>query len=252
MSFLSALKHIFVSKKSPAPRINLNQVQQIIGYRFNDQSLLTLALMHRSYVSASSETDESNERMEFVGDSVLGLIIAHQLFNDHPHWHEGELTKVKALLVNETTLAEIGKEIGLNQHIFLSSEEDKAGGSERPSIVSDAVESVIAAIYLDGGLEAAKTFVLEQIYSRKAEVCADSSQRNYKGELLELVQGRGENMPRYDVVSQTGPDHDKTFNVVVSISGRALGSGIGSSKKEAEQKAAAEALERLLEENSRR
>lgn len=245
MSFFSALKQIFVSRKTKSRRVDLEQVQEIIGYRFNDVSLLSLAMTHRSYASTNVNADESNERMEFVGDSVLGLVIAHQLFADHPNWREGELTKVKALLVNETTLAEIGKEIGLNQHIFLSAEEEKSGGWERPSIVSDAVESVIAAIYFDGGFEAAKKFVLEQIYSRKADVRADSSQRNYKGELLELVQGRGESMPRYDVVSQSGPDHEKTFNVVVSISGRTLGSGIGSSKKEAEQKAAAEALERL-------
>jgi len=247
MGFLDTLKQIFLPKKSKPRLVNLDKVQDIIGYRFNNLSLLTLALTHRSYLSNNSKSDESNERMEFVGDSVLGLVIAHQLFSDHPDWREGELTKVKALLVNETTLAEIGMEIGLNQHIFLSTEEEKSGGHERPSIVSDAVESVIAAIYMDGGFEAARKFVFDQIYSRKADVRADSSQRNYKGELLELVQGRGENMPRYDVVSQTGPDHDKTFNVVVSINGRALGSGVGSSKKEAEQKAAAEALERLNE-----
>ena len=247
MGFLDTLKQIFSSKKSPVRRLNLDKIQNIIGYQFNDTRLLTLALTHRSFVSSSKDSGESNERMEFVGDSVLGLVIAHQLFKDHPDWREGELTKVKALLVNETTLAEIGREIGLNKHILLSTEEEKSGGSERPSIVSDALESVIAAIYLDGGFDAAKKFVLEQIYSRKADVRADSSQRNYKGELLELVQGRGESMPRYDVISQTGPDHEKTFNVVVSISGRALGSGIGLSKKEAEQKAAAEALERLSE-----
>jgi len=247
MGFLDTLKQIFLPKKSKPRLVNLDKVQDIIGYRFNNLSLLTLALTHRSYLSNNSKSDESNERMEFVGDSVLGLVIAHQLFSDHPDWREGELTKVKALLVNETTLAEIGMEIGLNQHIFLSTEEEKSGGHERPSIVSDAVESVIAAIYMDGGFEAARKFVLDQIYSRKADVRADSSQRNYKGELLELVQGKGERMPRYDVVSQTGPDHDKTFNVVVSINGRALGSGVGSSKKEAEQKAAAEALERLNE-----
>lgn len=247
MGFLDTLKQIFLPKKPKLRCVNLDQVQDIIGYRFTNLSLLTLALTHRSYSSNNSESDESNERMEFVGDSVLGLVIAHQLFSDHPDWREGELTKVKALLVNETTLAEIGMEIGLNHHIFLSPEEEKSGGHDRPSIVSDAVESVIAAIYMDGGFEAARKFVLVQIYSQKADVRADSSQRNYKGELLELVQGRGESMPRYDVVSQTGPDHDKTFNVVVSINGRALGSGVGSSKKEAEQKAAAEALESLNE-----
>lgn len=247
MGFLDTLKQIFLHKKADTHNVNLEQVQSIIGYHFNDISLLNLALTHRSSVNSNQDTDDSNERMEFVGDSVLGLVIAHQLFNDHPDWREGELTKVKALLVNEITLSEIGKEIGLNHQIFLSSEEEKSGGAERASIVSDAVESVIAAIYLDGGFEPAKKFILEQIYSRKAELRADSSQRNYKGELLELVQGKGESMPRYDVVSQTGPDHEKTFNVVVSISGRALGNGIGLSKKEAEQRAAAEALERLKE-----
>jgi ribonuclease-3 len=245
MSLISTLKRIF-SKTTTVRKVNIESVQRLIGYRFNEPSHLKLALTHRSFASANETADESNERMEFLGDSVLGLVIAHQLFKDHPHWREGELTKVKALLVNETTLSEIGKELGLNQHIFLSSDEDKAGGAERPSIVSDAVESIIAAIYIDGGLEPARKFIIEQIYSRKSNVQADSSQRNYKGELLELVQGKGEGMPRYDVVSQTGPDHEKTFNVVVSINGKALGSGIGSSKKEAEQKAAAEALERIL------
>jgi ribonuclease-3 len=247
MGFIDTLKHIFLHKKTTSNRVNLEKVQEIIGYRFNDITHLKQALTHRSFASSNSDSDESNERMEFVGDSVLGLVIAHQLFADHPDWREGELTKVKALLVNETTLSEIGKEIGLNSHIYLSAEEEKSGGAERPSIVSDAVESVIAAIYMDGGFGAARKFVLEQIYTRKADVRADSSQRNYKGELLELVQGRGESMPRYEVISQTGPDHEKTFNVVVSISGRPLGSGIGSSKKEAEQKAAAEALDSLRE-----
>lgn len=246
MSLLSTLKNIF--KKQTAPeQINIEKVQQILGYRFNDTSNLKLALTHRSYAAGNSDIDESNERMEFLGDSVLGLVIAHQLFKDHPDWREGDLTKVKALLVNETTLYEIGIEIGLNRHIFLSTDEDKAGGAERPSIVSDAVESVIAAIHLDGGYEAARKFILEQIYSRKSNIQADSSQRNFKGELLELVQGKGEGMPRYEVISEAGPDHEKTFNVVVSISGKTIGSGVGSSKKEAEQKAAAEALEQISE-----
>jgi len=246
MGLLNTLKKIF-SKNSVVEQINVDKVEQIIGYKFDDPSHLILALTHRSFSSTNVDVDESNERMEFLGDSVLGLVIAHQLYQDHPEWREGELTKVKALLVNETTLSEIGKEIGLNEHIFLSSDEDKAGGSERPSIVSDALESVIAAVYFDGGLAAARKFVLKQIYSRKSNVQADSSQRNYKGDLLELVQGKGNSMPRYEVISETGPDHEKTFNVVVSINGKAVGSGIGSSKKEAEQKAAAEALERLLE-----
>lgn len=245
MSFWDTVKSIFAPRTIPERKVDLAKVQSIIGYRFNDLSLLALALTHRSYTNNSELVNESNERMEFLGDSVLGLIIAEQLFADHPDWHEGDLTKMKALLVNEITLAEVGKEIGLNQHIYLSSEEDKSGGAERPSIVSDAMESVMAAIYLDGGINAAKKFILKNIYSRKEMVSADSSQRNYKGELLELIQGSGRGMPRYDVVSETGPDHDKTFNIVVRLNGQDLGRGVGLSKKEAEQKAAAEALEHI-------
>lgn len=247
MSFWNTVKSIFVSSSPVERSVDLAKVQSIIGYRFNDQNLLALALTHRSYTNNSELVNESNERMEFLGDSVLGLLIAEQLFADHPDWHEGELTQMKALLVNETTLAEIGKDIGLNQHIYLSTEEEKSGGAERSSIVSDAMESVMAAVYLDGGIEAAKKFILRVIYSRKEMISADSSQRNYKGELLELIQASGKGMPRYDVVSESGPDHDKTFNIVVRLNGQDLGQGIGLSKKEAEQKAAAEALEHINE-----
>lgn len=246
MGLLNTFRKLF-KKDSAFSHINIREVERIIGYEFNNPFHLRLALTHRSFSGNVNGKDESNERMEFLGDSVLGLVIAHRLFLDHPDWHEGDLTKVKALLVNETTLSEIGKEIGLNHHIILSPDEEKAGGAERPSIVSDAVESVIAAIYLDGGFEAARRFVLREIYSRKSNVQADSSQRNYKGELLELVQARGEGMPRYDVISEVGPDHEKTFNVVVNINGKTVGNGVGFSKKEAEQRAAAEALEQMLQ-----
>ncbi len=247
MSIWNTVKSIFVPSPAVEKKVDLAKVQSIIGYHFKDQSLLALALTHRSYTNNSELVNESNERMEFLGDSVLGLLIAELLFADHPEWHEGDLTKMKALLVNETTLAEVGKEIGLNQHIYLSTEENKSGGAERPSIVSDAMESVMAAVYLDGGIDAAKKFILRVIYSRKEMISADSSQRNYKGELLELIQASGKGLPRYDVVSESGPDHDKTFNIVVSLNGRDLGHGLGLSKKEAEQKAAAEALEHFNE-----
>lgn len=250
MSFWSTLKNVFSVNKTSGRIVNLLKVQSIIGYRFNKPSWLTLALTHRSYTSNDDSVGQSNERMEFLGDSVLGLIVAEQLYADHPDWHEGDLTKIKARLVNEITLAEIGRDVGLNRHIYLSSEEEKSGGCERASIVSDAVESVIAAVYLDGGLEAARKMILRLIYSRKEFICADDSQHNFKGELLELVQGKGGGMPRYDVISESGPDHEKVFNVAVSVNGRILGSGVGNSKKEAEQKAAAEALDGLNESSS--
>jgi ribonuclease-3 len=228
-------------------RDGLSQVQHILGYHFRNESLLTLALTHRSFSNSRDVNRTSNERLEYLGDSVLGLVIADRLYHDHPDLREGELTKLKAMLVNETTLSNIGKEMELNQHIRLSAEEDKLGGRERPSIISDAFESVIGAVYIDGGLEAARDVILRSIYLRKEVIITDDSQKNFKGELLELIQARGEGMPRYDVVSESGPDHEKEFTVVVFVADRRIGTGVGSTKKEAEQRAAAMALDAFRE-----
>jgi ribonuclease-3 len=232
-------------KKDP-----LQQVQKLIAYQFRDLSLLETSLTHRSYAHSNDNRIMSNERLEFLGDSVLDLVIAEQLYRDHPEMDEGELTKTKAMLVNESTLAEIGRQIHLNKYLRLAPEEVRTGGRERPSIISDAVESVIAAVFLDGGIEAAREMILRLIYARKDDIVADKSRRNFKGELLELVQARGEGFPRYEVVSESGPDHNKVFNVDVYVGDQKLGSGSGSSKKEAEQKAAAMALRRYRKRRS--
>jgi ribonuclease III len=224
---------------------DLKGVQMLIGYHFRDPSLLRLGLTHRSFARATYQDLPSNERLEFLGDSVLGLIISDQLYRDHPEEGEGNLTKTKAMLVNETTLSSVSRELGLNAHIRLSPEEERSGGRERASIISDAFESVIGAVFLDGGLDAARDVVLRLIYTRKHRIVSDTSQRNYKGDLLEMVQARGQGVPRYDVISEEGPDHEKTFHVIVSIGGQRLGEGMGLSKKEAEQKAAGQALEAL-------
>ncbi|MEW6050334.1 MAG: ribonuclease III [Candidatus Zixiibacteriota bacterium] len=228
-----------------ADTARLEDLQEIIGYHFRDVRTLQLGLTHRSYSRSNGQIIPSNERLEFLGDSVLGLVIAARLYDDYPDEGEGNLTKTKALLVNETTLAGIGRKLRINVYIRLSPEEERAGGRERPSIISDAFESIIGAVFLDGGLEPARDVVLRLIYTHKDHVVADSSQRNYKGELLELIQSRGNGAPRYDVVSEVGPDHDKVFHVVVTIGGEEAGKGSGSSKKEAEQRAACQALEYL-------
>ncbi len=243
MSLWGRLKNLFKSQEGAPPPCDLEEVQRIVGYHFRDESLLELALTHRSYHRQTETQRPSNERLEYLGDSVLGLIIAHQLYRDYPRLREGQLTKIKAMLVNETTLSTIGKEIGLNDHILISPEEERLGGRDRASIISDAFESVIGAVYLDGGLEPARALVLRHIYRRKEEITADESQKNYKGELLELIQAKGNGMPRYDVVWEKGPDHEKQFKVVVYVGTRSIGTGVGLSKKEAEQRAAAEALE---------
>jgi ribonuclease-3 len=242
MSIGNWLKRVF-TKRVRIDQQELNQFQALIGYQFTNRDLLTLALTHRSLVRAGSYYRPSNERLEFLGDSVLGLVIAHKLYQDHPDKREGDLTKLKAMLVSETALFHVGTQIGLNRFIHVSQEEEKTGGRERASIVSDAFESVIGAVYLDGGLEPAREVVLKLIYSRKTAILADTSQMNYKGDLLELTQSLGEGMPRYDVVAERGPDHEKTFHVVVRINGDMVGEGWGLSKKEAEQRAACMALE---------
>lgn len=237
------LKNTFGAKSAEPSEQDLGAVQRIVGYTFRDETLLKLALTHRSFHRQNEEDRPSNERLEYLGDSVLGLIIADKLFHDHGDLREGQLTKIKAMLVNETTLATIGRDIGLNEHVLLSPEEDRLGGRERASIISDAFESIIGAVYLDGGLEAARDVVLRLIYRKKNSIMSDASQRNYKGELLELIQARGNGMPRYDVAWEKGPDHEKEFKVMVFVGDRSVGTGIGFSKKEAEQKAAAEALD---------
>jgi len=242
MDLWNKLKKILNSNKN-TEKICLEKVQDIIGYHFHDYTQLLLSLTHRSYSYSKFQNNQSNERLEFLGDSVLGLIIAEQLFNDHPDLFEGELTKIKALLVSETTLAELAIDCGLNQHLLLAPEEDRCGGRERPSIVSDAFESILGAVFLDGGLDAARDVVLRLIYVHKDKVLSDSSRRNFKGELLEQIQAQGNGMPRYDVISEEGPDHAKIFTVEVNVGGDVIGRGKGNTKKEAEQKAASDAIE---------
>ena len=243
MTLWNKIRHFFTTTDIDIDDKKLDEVQHLIGYTFRDRNLLSLSLTHRSFLRYNNQRNCSNERLEFLGDSVLGLVIASRLYRDHPDESEGNLTKIKAMMVNESTLSTVSRTVGLNAYILLSPEEEKSGGRDRSSIISDAFESVIGAVYLDGGFEAARDVVLRLIYTRKENIITDDNQRNYKGDLLELVQARGEGMPRYDVVSEKGPDHEKEFQVIVTVSGLVVGEGAGSSKKEAEQKAACMALE---------
>jgi len=224
----------------------MSEFQNVIGYTFNDVELLKVALTHRSFAKSDEHNRlPSNERLEFLGDSVLGLITAEHLYKVYPKKYEGGLTKFKALLVNEITLCRQAKMMGLGNFILLSRDEFNAGGKNRTSILADAFEAVLGAIYLDGGLDPAKSFVKKYILDYSEKIAADKTFRNYKGDLLEYLQGRGEGMPRYEVAMENGPDHNKLFTVDVFTNGKAIGSGSGPSKKEAEQKAASEALKYL-------
>ena len=221
---------------------NLEEFQGKIRYYFNDKELLIEALSHSSYANEKRKGRNSNERLEFLGDSVLSIVVSQYLFEHFTHLPEGELTKIRASLVCEKSLYEFAKQIDLGEHILLGKGEENTGGRERVSILADAFEAVIAAVFLDGGLEAAKRHILKfipkDIDDRKPVSFSD-----HKTILQEIFQKNPEEKVEYKLVGQSGPDHNKAFKVQVRLNSNVIGTGIGRSKKEAEQMAAKEALE---------
>jgi ribonuclease-3 len=221
----------------------IRQLENKINYQFSDQKLFKTALSHRS--SLKDTGLESNERLEFLGDAVLGMIVSAFLYSEYEDLSEGDLTRMKATLVNETVLSRAALSFGLGEFIYLSPEEKKAGGDTRPSITADAFEALLGAVYLDGGFEQAQKLVYRYILNDHLDIIDDKKLHNYKGELLEYMQARGSDMPFYQVKDQIGPDHDKMFVVGVYVDNVLLGEGRGKSKKVAEQKAAREALKMI-------
>ncbi len=218
----------------------MEQLQNNLGYHFKNPALLARALTHSSYANERHVDTGDNERLEFLGDSVLGFIAAEYLFANHRDFPEGELTKLRAYAVCEKSLFSYAEEIGLGNYLKLGKGEERTGGRTRPSVLSDAFEAVIAAIYLDGGMDEAKKFVLRFVVPY---VEAKPTFKDYKTMLQEVVQkNQGETL-EYVLVSETGPDHDKCFTVEVHLNSNVIGRGVGGSKKKAEQNAAKEALE---------
>ena len=223
----------------------IKELEEAIGYRFHNISLLQNALTHSSYANERWHNGLlSNERLEFLGDSVLGMLVAEYLYRSFPNRPEGELTRMRADMVCEGTLAAAANRIGLGKHLLLGHGEEQGGGRSRDSILADAMESVIAACFLDGGLDAAlevvRRFILVEVPVTKLHNV------DYKTQLQELVQQKKNQALSYTLVGQSGPDHDKSFDVEVSLNGQVVGSGSGSSKKRAEQDAARAAIEKLF------
>ena len=218
-----------------------SEFEKKIGYTFKKKELLHEALSHSSYSNEAKRGMNSNERLEFLGDSVLSIIVSEHLFRHFRHLPEGDLTKIRASLVCEKALFEFSKKIDLGKYILLGKGEENSGGRERPSIVSDAFEAVIAAIFLDGGMKAASKYVLSFI---PKDLAADSSKslHDYKTALQEIIQKNPEERVEYVLADQTGPDHDRKFVVQVRLNSNVIGTGEGHSKKQAEQAAAREAL----------
>lgn len=219
----------------------MKELEEKIGYRYKDPALLRMAVTHSSYANESKGRVACNERLEFLGDSVLGMIVADYLFSHCPNVPEGGLSKQRAELVCEKALCRFAKEIDLGEYILLGKGEKHTGGEERPSILADAFEAVIASIYLDGGIGCAKKFVLRFI-KKALEEQKPRAFRDYKTMLQEVVQQNPEERLEYVLVGESGPDHDKHFVAEVRLNSNVLSRGGGRSKKEAEQQAAREAL----------
>ena len=223
----------------------MEKLEQKIGYSFKNRALLQTALTHSSYANERHDSAcQSYERLEFLGDSILGLVTADFLYHHEPKLPEGKMTRLRAELVCEASLHKVALELGLGAYMRLGKGEEHTGGRERPSILADMVESIIAAMYLDGGLDRAREFVLSRVLNN-VEISETHRSADYKTELQELVQQKSGQQIRYEMVSQTDPDHNKVFTFRVSINGQSAGEGSGRTKKEAEQMAACMALEAL-------
>ena len=223
---------------------DLSALQDRLGHRFEDPDLLVLALTHRSWC-AENASEGSNERLEFLGDAVLGLVVTDHLYQRFPDLPEGELAKARAWIVSAASLAEVGAVLGLGEVVLLGKGEHHSGGREKPSILADAMEAVLGAVYLDGGLEPARRLVLDLVGARITEAAEGPGGNDHKTRLQELGARRWEELPAYEVRDE-GPDHDKRFFAVVRLGGEEWGRGEGRSKKQAEQAAARSAWERLV------
>lgn len=220
----------------------MQELQTKLNYEFKDPSLIRTALTHSSY--ANEHRCQSNERLEFLGDSILGMVVAAYLYRLYPDMPEGKMTRLRAELVCEQSLHRVARELGFGENLRLGKGEELSGGRERASILADCVEAVIAALYLDGGFDTARAFIMEHILSN-LEQPDFAYGSDYKTELQELVQQKPNQSLSYAMVAESGPDHRKTFTAEVRLNGAVLGTGEGRTKKEAEQNAACVALRAL-------
>lgn len=220
------------------------EIQQRIAYTYRKTGLLERALTHKSYAN-ENRLSNHNERMEFLGDAVLGLVVSEFLMKTCPDSTEGDLSRLRAAVVSEPALAAVARGLGLGEYLLLGRGEEQTGGRDKDSLLADCLEALIASVYLDAGKDAAEAFIMRFFEDIIKKTCASGGTFDYKTELQELCQDRLKQLPEYKVVSETGPDHQKQFEVELLVKGQVHGRGAGRSKKEAEQRAAKEALEKL-------
>jgi ribonuclease-3 len=224
----------------------LHELESRLGVRFSDINLLNQSLTHTSFIGEKEESRlESNQRLEYLGDAVLGLAVSFYLYEQHPELFEGQLTKIKAAAVSEPILCRVAEELQLGRYLLLGRGEELTGGRQRPSILSDALEAIVAAIFLDRGFEEAQRFIRRTFGAIIEDIRHQRQGQDFKSMLQEKIQSRTNRAPEYEVVEEIGPDHNKRFVVEVRMDDQILGTGFGASKKEAEQAAAAQALEAI-------
>ena len=221
--------------------MKIEKLEKNIGYTFKSKDLLKTALTHTSY--ANEHAAQSNEKLEFLGDSILEFVSSEYMYNKYTNLKEGEMTKVRATVVCEKSLYKIAKLHNFSDFLYLGKSEVLTGGNKRPAILADSVEAVIAAMFIDGGLEPAKKFIIENLKDEIEIATKHVGEKDYKTVLQEELQKNGEVKIEYKIINESGPDHDKTFEAEVSLNGKVLATGVGKSKKEAEMQAAKKALE---------
>ncbi|MGC8493421.1 MAG: ribonuclease III [Syntrophobacteraceae bacterium] len=234
------------------PKIDLEALQDRLGHRFRNEELLLRALVHRSFAYENQEVCEDNETFEFLGDSVLGLAISHLLLDLFPNCDEGELSRLRSSIVNERELAQIASSLNLGDFLLLGKGEDLSGGRQKPSLLANGLEAVLAAVYLDGGLEPAlglvRTIFSDYLENQEEDYLLKTLDKDYKTQLQEITQAKLKLTPVYNLEEEKGPDHDKTFFMRVEIGEQVLAFGHGKSKKEAQQEAARKAIAKIAKE----
>lgn len=224
--------------------MNIEELEKNIGYTFKNKQLLKTALTHTSY--AYEHGVQSNEKLEFLGDSILEFVSSEYMYNKYTNLKEGEMTKVRATVVCEKSLYKIATLHNFSDFLYLGKSEIMTGGNKRPAILADSVEAVIAAMFIDGGLEPSKKFIIENLKNEIEIATKHVGQKDYKTVLQEELQKNGDVKIEYKIIKESGPDHDKTFEAEVSLNGRKLATGVGKSKKEAEMQAAKKAIESYI------
>lgn len=235
-----------------APAISSDRERELLVFIresniiISNLSLLNLAFTHRSYANETSELVDNNERLEFLGDSVLGMCVADWLFNNLPAKAEGDFSKIKSVVVSEDSLAMIARQLHVDRYLLIGKGEENTGGREKKALLADCMEALFAACYLDSGFEAAKSFIMRYLEQQIRAVLDDDYHRDYKTSLQEYMQKRWRKVPTYTLVKKTGPEHDFTFFVEVDVNGRVFGPASGANKKQAEQMAAKLAYDQLV------